>query len=76
MLVISRTRDEQTVIRDAAGKLLAVVTIVDLRGDKVRLGFVADPDQIVIDRGEVDAAKERDRAAGLPPRQKRKRAVA
>lgn len=37
MLVLSRQKDESIVIGDG----LIKVTIVDIRGDKVRLGFTA-----------------------------------
>lgn len=47
MLVLSRKRD-QTVVIDGRIK----VVIADVRGDLVRLGFVA-PLDVRIDRGEV-----------------------
>lgn len=39
MLVLSRKRNESFVIGDNV-----VVTVVDVRGDKVRLGITAPPD--------------------------------
>lgn len=47
MLVLSRQRDEQVMIGDDV-----VVTVVDIRGDKVRLGFEA-PRDVSIHRREV-----------------------
>lgn len=47
MLVLSRHRDESIMIGDDI-----VVTIVDIRGDKVRLGITA-PTNIPVHRQEV-----------------------
>ena len=47
MLVLSRKKNESIVINDNI-----VVTVVDIRGDKVRLGFDA-PKDIPIHRQEV-----------------------
>ena len=47
MLVLSRRRDEVVLIGDNIR-----VRVVDIRGDKVRLGFDA-PDDVRIDREEV-----------------------
>ena len=47
MLVLSRLRDESVMIGDDVE-----VKVVDIRGDKVRLGFIA-PRQISVDRKEV-----------------------
>lgn len=47
MLVMSRKKDESVVIGDSI-----VITIVDIRGDKVRLGIEA-PKEIVVHRQEV-----------------------
>ena len=53
MLVLSRQRDESIIIGDNI-----VVTIVDVRGDKVRLGIDA-PKEIPVHRQEVyDAIHE------------------
>ena len=54
MLVLSRRRDEQIVIRDNI-----VVTVVDIRGDKVRLGIAA-PSDIPVHRREVHDAIQRE----------------
>lgn len=61
MLVLSRQRDESIMIGDNVQ-----VTIVDIRGDKVRLGIVA-PVEIPVHRKEVYDAIQREnrRAAGL-----------
>ena len=63
MLVLSRQRDETIMIGDDVE-----VTIVDIRGDKVRLGITA-PREIQVHRKEVyDAIKrENQRAAGMSP---------
>ena len=47
MLVLSRQRDESIIIGDNI-----VVTIVDIRGDKVRLGIEA-PKEIAVLRKEL-----------------------
>jgi carbon storage regulator len=58
MLVLSRHRDESIMIGDDV-----VVTIVDIRGDKVRLGIEA-PNDIPVHRQEVyEAIKRENRKA-------------
>lgn len=54
MLVLSRQRDESIIISDNI-----VVTIVDIRGDKVRLGIEA-PSEIPVHRREVYEAIQRE----------------
>ena len=54
MLVLSRQRDESIVIGDNI-----VITIVDVRGDKVRLGIEA-PREISVHRREVYDAIQRE----------------
>jgi len=54
MLVLSRQRDESIMIGDNV-----VITIVDIRGDKVRLGIEA-PQEIPVHRQEVYDAIQRD----------------
>jgi carbon storage regulator len=54
MLVLSRQRDESIIIGDNV-----VVTIVDIRGDKVRLGIEA-PNEIPVHRQEVYDAIQRE----------------
>lgn len=54
MLVLSRHRDESIMIGDDI-----VLTIVDIRGDKVRLGIEA-PTDIPIHRQEVYEAIQRE----------------
>jgi carbon storage regulator len=54
MLVLSRQRDESIMIGDNI-----VVTIVDIRGDKVRLGINA-PTEIPVHRQEVYEAIQRE----------------
>lgn len=62
MLVVTRQRDESVVLRDRDGMLLGQVTIVDGRGAKVRVGFTF-PREIIVDRDEVDRAKQREQEA-------------
>ena len=63
MLVLSRTRDETIMIGDDVE-----ITVVDIRGDKVRLGINA-PSHIPVHRKEVyDAIKrENEQAARVSP---------
>jgi len=63
MLVLSRHRDESIMIGDDVR-----ITIVDIRGDKVRLGIDA-PQEIPVHRQEVyDAIKrENQKASRLGP---------
>ena len=63
MLVLSRHRDESIMIGDDI-----VVTIVDIRGDKVRLGINA-PTDIPVHRQEVFDAIQREnrKASQLQP---------
>ncbi len=56
MLVLSRQRDESIIIGDNI-----VITIVDIRGDKVRLGIQA-PKEIPVHRQEVYDAIKREAA--------------
>lgn len=57
MLVLSRQRDETILIGDDIR-----VTVVDIRGDKVRLGIDAPP-ETRIDREEVRKRREAERNA-------------
>jgi carbon storage regulator len=62
MLVLSRHRDESIIINDDI-----VITVVEVRGDKVRLGIEA-PKEVPVHRREVyDAIKrgERQKAAAI-----------
>lgn len=67
MLVLSRHRDESIMIGDDV-----VVTIVDIRGDKVRLGIEA-PQDIPVHRQEVYDAIQREnrKAAEMRPQDTR-----
>ena len=64
MLVLSRQRDESIMIGDNI-----VVTIVDIRGDKVRVGINA-PTEIPVHRQEIYEAiqRENQRAARMEPK--------
>ena len=61
MLVLSRQRDESIIIGDNV-----VITVVDVRGDKVRLGIDA-PVEIPVHRREVYEAiqRENQQASGI-----------
>ena len=63
MLVLSRQRDEAIMIGDEVE-----ITVVDIRGDKVRLGITA-PRHIQVHRKEVYEAikRENEQAAKLRP---------
>jgi carbon storage regulator len=54
MLVLSRKRDESIIIGDNI-----VLTIVDIRGDKVRIGIQA-PSTVPVHRKEVHDALKRE----------------
>ncbi|MDY6912861.1 MAG: carbon storage regulator CsrA [Planctomycetota bacterium] len=60
MLVLSRQRDETIMIGDDVE-----ITIVDIRGEKVRLGITAPP-HVPVHRKEVyEAIKREKKASGL-----------
>ena len=56
MLVLSRQKDESIMVGDDVE-----ITIVDVRGDKVRLGITA-PRQIPVHRKEIYEAIQREKA--------------
>ena len=58
MLVLSRQRDESIMIGDDVE-----ITIVDVRGDKVRLGITA-PKAIPVHRREIYDAIQREKSNG------------
>jgi carbon storage regulator len=57
MLVLSRQKDESIMIGDDVK-----ITIVDVRGDKVRLGITA-PKSIAVHREEIYEAIQREKKA-------------
>ena len=57
MLVLSRHRDESIMIGDNI-----VITIVDIRGDKVRIGIQA-PTNVPVHREEIYEAIQRESSA-------------
>ena len=57
MLVLSRQRDETIVIGDGDDKI--EITIVDIRGEKVRLGISA-PSDVSVHRKEIYEAIHKD----------------
>ncbi len=61
MLCLSRKRDESILIGDDI-----VITVVDIRGDKVRIGITA-PRDVPVDRPEVRDAKLRQTALETAP---------
>ncbi len=61
MLVLSRKKNESIVINDCV-----VVTVIEIRGDKVRLGIDA-PKEVPVHRREVyDAIKRAERQESSP----------
>lgn len=56
MLVLSRKRGEKVRINDNV-----IITVVEIRGDKIRLGFEA-PQEIQINREEVYQARRQEAA--------------
>jgi len=63
MLVLSRYRDESIFIGDDV-----VITVVDIRGDRVRIGVQAPPD-VSVHRQEVyEAIKSENRSTHSAPR--------
>lgn len=63
MLVLSRYRDESIVIGDDV-----VITVVDVRGDRVRLGIEA-PSNVTVHRREVYEAIAREKRGEKPSTQ-------
>jgi carbon storage regulator len=60
MLVLSRKKNETIIIDDHI-----VITVVEIRGDKVRLGIEA-PKEIPIHRSEVHAAIHSEQSTTIP----------
>lgn len=60
MLVLSRHRDESITIGE--GDDLIVITVIDIRGDKIRLGVEARP-EVPVHRLEIYEAWQREKAA-------------
>jgi len=63
MLVLSRQRDESIMIGDNVE-----IIIVDVRGDKVRLGITA-PKDIPVHRREIYDAIQREKESGKNPKE-------
>jgi carbon storage regulator len=63
MLVLTRKVGEQIVINGDV-----CITIVDIRGDRVRLGITA-PRQTIVDRQEIHERRKAQRGAFTPPSQ-------
>lgn len=61
MLVLSRKKNESIVIND-----LITLTVIEIRGDKVRLGIEAPKDVPVHRREVYDAIMAQTRSAGRP----------
>jgi carbon storage regulator len=57
MLILSRHREEKVII--TAGVYTIEVMVVEMRGDKVRLGFTAH-DDVTIHREEIQARIDRE----------------
>ncbi len=63
MLVLSRKKNERIVIGENI-----VITIVEVRGDRVRLGIEA-PQEVPIHRSEVHAAIRQEQKDDVPQKQ-------
>lgn len=61
MLVLSRKKDEKIIIGDSI-----TLMVVEIRGDKVRLGIEA-PKEVAVHREEVYEAIKRERALDDAP---------
>jgi carbon storage regulator len=61
MLVLSRAENESICI---CGHEITI-TVVEIRGDKVRIGIKADRDRYPVHRHEVQAAIDRQNSADL-----------
>ncbi len=70
MLVLSRYKDQSIYIGDDI-----VVTIVDVRGDRIRLGIKAPPD-VAVHRQEIYEAIQREKVAENASRRARGGAAA
>jgi carbon storage regulator len=68
VLILSRFRDESIIVDTRQfGYDPIVITVIDIRGGKVRIGVTAHTD-IVVDREEIFERRERDRnGRRLPP---------
>ncbi|MCP4261599.1 MAG: carbon storage regulator CsrA [Planctomycetes bacterium] len=66
MLVLSRQRDESIMIGDNVE-----IIIVDVRGDKVRLGITA-PKEIPVHRREIYDAIQREKSQKKEPQEEHK----
>ena len=62
MLVVSRTKGESLMIGDEIE-----VQVVEIRGDKIRLGVICPPDTSVHRREVLDALPREPRDAGEAP---------
>lgn len=65
MLVLSRRRDEEIVIQLPDGTEI-VLTVVDMWGRNVRLGFEAPREIRVYRREVIEAIRAEERAEGVP----------
>lgn len=62
MLVLSRKKDEDIIIGEGGKKV--IVRVVEIKGDKVRLGFIAE-DGVTIMRSEIVSTKKQEPKDGL-----------
>ena len=63
MLVLSRNKDQSIIIGDGPNRVK--IMVVDIRGDKVRLGITA-PSNIPVHREEVYEAIQKEQQQNLP----------
>jgi sRNA-binding carbon storage regulator CsrA len=66
VLVIARKRNESVIVR-IAGREVARIELVDIRGDKARLGFHAQP-EVEFLRDELEGEGARHQASGTRQR--------
>lgn len=65
MLVLSRKHDEDIVIKTSEGRVI-IVKVVQIAGDKVRLGFTAAPDVLITRRELLTQQEETTRGLERP----------
>lgn len=66
MLIFSRKRDESAVVESEDGSIRGTVKVIEIRGDKVRLGFTFDR-SVRVDREEIYELKQLETAKGARP---------
>lgn len=57
MLILGRCKDDRVVI--TVGDVRITVSVCEIRGERVRLGFDAPP-EVTVNRGEIQTLVDRD----------------